>query len=737
MKRVTRQGRPAPSNVGRRSNPSFGVTRELLFVHSEPEARAQFSELAVNSGLRTDIASDASEALVKCELDHYPVVVVAHDLVGMDGTAFAELLREVAPASSLLFLVEHGFERGRLPDHAQVVGVVETPWVAAELDSALRKALKQARKRAAVYGSGSHISVRTPEILLIEDAPEHALALRRMIERSDLLDCTVNWVTSLAAARAELRIRLPVAILTDLTLPDTTGLGSVMALRAQAHDIPIVVITGTAGEELALAALQSGAQDYLVKGSVRPAELARVIRFAIERQRAEQVTAKAHQDQLTGVFNRLLLEERVGSTLARLEQTGGEVLLAFLDLENFKAVNEAYGHKVGDAVLIEAARRLREVGGPGATVARTGGDEFALMTEVEGAAVRIPHLMALLTDALGAPYETFAGTFSVGVKIGVAVGPSNGREAGQLFRSADVALHGARSDAESSFRVFNPSMHDHAVARRRRLLELRGAVERGEFRLAYQPQLAVSSQALIGMEALLRWEHPIEGTIAPTEFVPLLEESGLIVPVGAWVLRRACQRLAEWHRRLAGGLRMAVNVSPRQLWDAEFPNTVASAIAETGIKPEYLELEITESMLVEDLHRAGEVLGRLREIGVRIAVDDFGTGYSSLAYLGQLPLHVLKLDRAFVRNVDKSSTSQTIARAVIKLGHSLGFEVVGEGVETSQELGFLSAEGCNHFQGFLCARPMYSEHFDQWTSGFRSARPRVGSSDWGAVVVPA
>src|SRR4051794_29857443 len=419
----------------------------------------------------------------------------------------------------------------------------------------------------------------------------------------------------------------------------------------------------------------------------------------------EDIHRLAHHDTLTGLPNRVLLQDRLGQALARVRREGDGVAVMLVDLDDFKGVNDTLGHVAGDRLLRLVAGRLGGAVRASDTLARLGGDEFAIaqpgLRAPESAAVLARKLLA----ALAAPFVLGGHELHVAASIGVALFPGDGRDADGLLKAADLALYRAKQEGRGRFRFFEAAMDAEARRRRRVERELRQALGRGELTLVYQPQLDLATGRIEGVEALARWDHPERGPVPPGEFVPVAEASGLIMPLGAWVLREACRQAAAW-RREGLALTMAVNVSPAQLRHPDGLEAVGEALRASGLEPGVLGLEITEGVLMETFGRAAdEVLRGLAARGVGLAIDDFGTGYSSLAYLRRLPARRIKVDRSFVRGIGADPEDEAVVRAIVTLGHALGKAVVAEGVETEVQLAFLRELGCDAAQGFLLARP--------------------------------
>ncbi|MGH1570499.1 putative bifunctional diguanylate cyclase/phosphodiesterase [Methylobacterium sp. P31] len=419
------------------------------------------------------------------------------------------------------------------------------------------------------------------------------------------------------------------------------------------------------------------------------------------RQKEAQIAHMARHDALTGLPNRVLLRERMEQVLAALRR-GGRAAVLYLDLDGFKGVNDTHGHPAGDELLRQVAQRFCATIRETDLVARLGGDEFAIiqvdLDQASGASALAERLIA----ALHAPFCLSGGhEVSIGTSIGVVVAEGQDVTADGLLRAADVALYRAKADGRGTWRFFEPEMDAALKARRDLERALRLALAEGQYELHYQPIVSARTQGLTGFEALVRWRHPERGMVSPGEFIPLAEETGLIKPLGAWVLQRACSDAARWPSHL----RVAVNLSPVQFTGGNLLEGVVEALSASGLDPDRLELEITESALVQDSAAALDLLTRLRRVGVRVAMDDFGTGYSSLSYLHRFPFDKLKIDRSFVRDLGKDGSSLEIVRAIVALGKALGLSILAEGVETVDQLAILQAEGCSELQGFLFSKP--------------------------------
>lgn len=541
-----------------------------------------------------------------------------------------------------------------------------------------------------------------PRVLIVEDNPADAeLAMLYLASKYSVFVADHVHAAAVMARSMEFE-----GILTDLTLPDAFELEAVSKLLLAAPEAAIIVVTGLDDELIGQRAVQLGAQDYLVKGRFDGDGLDRAMRYAVERKRVEKrLTQLAHYDHLTGLANRATFRDRLQMVLERARRKSGRFTVAYVDLDDFKAANDCFGHDIGDAVLREVAERLRRAVRGYDTAARLGGDEFALILDHQGDEISPKQLLERVLAAFDEPIDVRGEALRITASMGVASYPEAGTTEADLLKAADTAMFWAKDHPGTSCAVYDPAHGAEGLPRRRAELLLRQAFAAGEFVLQFQPVMCLRERQVSAVEALLRWQKPDGTLLPPASFISSLESTGLIVDVGSWVVREACRRAAEW--RTQGQLvRMAVNISSRQFETDGLLATIEESLSTHGLPAGALEVEITESLLMRDTAQTKRTLRGLKDLGVRLSIDDFGTGYSSLAYLHRFSVDALKIDRSFISRLDDLEGA-TLTSAIIGMGHRLGLEVVAEGVETTSQLEQLCAHGCDFGQGFLFGRPAF------------------------------
>ncbi len=543
-------------------------------------------------------------------------------------------------------------------------------------------------------------------VLLVEDDPRAAMLIGEMLRAAWTQGLIVAHAQRFADATRELLDHGATCVLLDVPRQDGEPIMALEHLRIAAPDVPIIVLSGPADEETGLAAVKAGAQDFLLKSELNPALLARAVRYAIERKRSEvQLAHQALHDPLTALPNRALFIDRLSVALDRSRRTGRPVAVLFLDVDDFKQINDSMGHAAGDHLLTALAERFRDMLRPMDTVARFGGDEFTFLFEELGSEREAVLIAERIHHAAGLGTVVDDADSSIAVSIGIAIVSDPAVSPDQAIREADAAMYRAKEMGGARFEVFDETARSRTTQRFGLEGQLRRALERSELRVHYQPRVSLNGQTgLLGFEALVRWEHPERGLIEPLQFISIAEDTGLIVPIGQWVLEQALLGVGRW-RQARPGVTISVNLSARQLQDSELPARLDDTIARRGVDPGVLCLEIAEDTVEHNPELASR-MRTLSQIGVKLAIDDFGKGHSSVASLRQLPVDTLMIDRSFVAGLGREPREAPIVGALVELGHALGLSVLAEGVETDAQLAHLRELGCDSAQGFLFSRPV-------------------------------
>lgn len=426
----------------------------------------------------------------------------------------------------------------------------------------------------------------------------------------------------------------------------------------------------------------------------------------------------AHYDALTKLPNRTLFGDRIQQALAAARRSGKNVALLFLDLDRFKSINDSLGHLSGDLLLQSVANRLKSCVREMDTVCRQGGDEFmVLLTEIDRAE-DAAHIATKIVSAMSEAHLVEGNRLIVTFSIGISIYPDDAVDSPLMIKNADAAMYHAKEKGRNNFQFFTPDMNAEASQRLELESDLRRAVQQWEFVLHYQPQTDNRSGKIVGMEALIRWQHPDKGLISPARFIPIAEECGLINSIGEWVLKTACMQNKKWQDEELLKVPVAVNISALQFHQKHFKETVAQVLRESCLEPGYLELEITEGVTVKDMDTTVHLLNELKLMGVLISIDDFGTGYSSLSYLKRFPIDKLKVDQSFVRDLSTDADDAAIVQTIISMGHGLRLKVIAEGVETAEQLAFLKERGCDEIQGYYFSKPLTAEDFGEYVKSY-------------------
>lgn len=560
-------------------------------------------------------------------------------------------------------------------------------------------------------------------VLIIEDSEDDAMLLVREL-RSGGYEPSFERVDTADALSSALDRREWDIVLADYAMPSYDGVAALKLVRGRALDMPFIFVSGKIGEEMAVEAMRNGANDYIMKGNLKrlkPAidrELAEAENRKLRRSAEAKIYHMAYYDDLTGLPNRNLLLERVQKSMRTDIGDTRPFALLLVDLDNFKDVNDTLGHLHGDALLKKVGERIGAALRPTDVIARLGGDEFAILMSL--AALSHAVLVAQkIQKSLEEPFVVDGVHILVEASVGIALYPDHCDSTEVLMRRADVAMYSAKK-AGSGHCIYDAKRDKHSPRSLMLMGELRQAIERNELNLHYQPKIDIRKNRVIGVEALIRWKHKVYGYIPPDEFIMSAERTGLIKPLSLWVLNVAHRQAVAWHKE-GRRLSIAFNLSARNLVDSCLLDAISKAISASGLPPGRLEVEVTESVFMEDFQTVFDAFSRLRAIGIRVSIDDFGTGYSSLAYLKRLPVDTIKVDKTFVMNMCGNQNDSVIVRSTIDLAHNLGLNVVAEGVETAEILDNLSALDCDEVQGYHMCRPVPIDELTRW----------FGESPWG------
>ncbi len=564
---------------------------------------------------------------------------------------------------------------------------------------------------------------RSLRILFVEDNPGDIRLVREMLIAADEERIELSFVSRVGEVTARLAQGGIDVILLDLNLPDANGLSAVEWIHRDYPEIPLVVLSSVIDEELAMASLQAGAQDFLVKGMINGPLLTRSIFYAIKRKDLEdQLLFSLHHDSLTGLYNRKFLISELERAIRRSQSAGGKFAVLLLDLSRFKSINDTYGHGVGDSLLIEVGRILSDLLEPGMILSRMGGDEFGFILPSPGEGDDVGRFARKIRENLCRVHTIDSIEIDLDLVIGISLYPDDGTSAEDMVRKAARALDLAIDRHDFAYTFYNNSM-DEVIRKRKALMaEFSRAIEDSQLLLHFQPIISLRSRALAGVEALVRWNHPERGLLLPGSFLPDIAGTELLVSMGDWVLERALEHLSRWSTR-GLDVPISINVDLLQLRREDFvPRLFALLDAHPEIPADRLELEILETSTAEGFHEFPEVLRRIHGRGVRLAIDDFGTGYSSLSYLKNLPVDTLKVDRGFVMGMLDNRENLAIIESIASLARIFGHSVVAEGMERPEFIPLLQKLGCDFAQGYAIARPMVEEDFLAWEIGWRSIK---------------
>ena len=572
----------------------------------------------------------------------------------------------------------------------------------------------------------SHENREQPNILIIDDDEQIRSLLKDLLSRNN--DCTT--VGSAEEALAILNSINFNLVISDINMGGISGLDLIPRVLERAPDTVVVMISGQQTIDFAIEAMRAGAFDYITKPlDLRHVETAVGRAFSHHRlltqkrryenhleelvkERTAEIEHLAYHDKLTDLPNRVLFADRCTQALAIAQRNQNLVAVMLVSIDRFKKVTESLGHAAGDVVLTEAAARLQCCVKRGDTVARFEGDEFALLLTDVAETADLAEITRSISEVFKTPFRLDGQEVYVTTSIGISLFPSNGPDSNTILRNAVAALYRAKKQGGNNSQFYAADMNSLALKRLELETSLRRAIENEEFIVYYQPVVNLVSGEVVGSEALVRWQHPELGLLPPSKFIGLAEDTGLILDIGDFVMRAACASTRAWQDRGFGRLRIAVNISARHFQPRDFPERLVEILGETRLDPTCLELELTETSIMENTESAAKLLGRIRKLGVTVAIDDFGTGYSSLSYLKNLPIDTVKLDRSFVMGATTDPDDAALVMAIVTLAHNLRLRVIAEGVETVEQLAFLRLLRCDEAQGYLFGRPMPPEAFE-------------------------
>ena len=727
----------------------------VLVVEDNPANMKLTTLLLRSAGHIVLRAVDAEAGLEIARGEHPDLILMDIQLPGMDGNAATAILKDDPATASIPIITVSALSLTSDLERGQEAGsdaYIVKPLRYNELYTVMEELLQEPAPSATeTTPPGSPDAAPPPTILIVDDDGPNRRLLEALMGPQGYATRTADGGSRALASIAD---DPPDLILLDDLMPGLTGQQVAGVLKADPAtcNIPIIMVTIQSDREARLAALGAGAEEFMtkpidraelwlrVRNLLRLKEAGDVVedrRLALEVEvlaRTSDLQQLAHCDALTGLPNRKMIRETLTKMLVHAASVGRAVAVLFLDLDHFKNVNDTYGHALGDELLIQVSNRLIRCVRVRDAVGRLGGDEFAvILITPEGshdAAAAAEKIQAVLAE----PFLLDGHEVTVTASIGITVHPDDATDTETLLKYADTAMYQAKGSGRDGFRFFTKAMNT-ALSRRLELESaLRAAVKNEQFVLHYQPKVELAGGQVVGLEALLRWDRPGVGLVPPGEFICALEDSGLIVEVGRWVIGAACAQIQEWTRLGIDPVQVSVNVSERQFVKGDLQGDVLSALETYGVPAKLLELELTESLLMSNTERTIAILENLKAAGVQISIDDFGTGYSSLAYLRRFPIDKLKIDYSFTQEITRSADDAAIALAIIRMGHSLNLEIIAEGVETASQLAFLRRHKCDQMQGYYFSRPLPVPAMEQmlragvglWGNGGRLGSPRPG-----------
>ena len=674
----------------------------ILIIDGDPNPRELLADILKARGYATLAAKDGAGGLACLRENPVDLALIDFGLPDITGLDLLAGIKAGHPSTAVVVLTDHAALASAIEATDRgAFSYLRKPYETEQLMLQIRRAIEKQRTDAALRESDAKLHG------LLETAPDSVLIVN---DQQDILQVNKQFEVLFGYDRVEVIGRNMAMLIPSCFLHLRND-------HPEQSPLPRRIPTEPGREHCAR---RKDGGEFPAEIIFNPVETSEgrivfaTIRDLTERKLyEEQLEYQANHDDLTGLPNRTLLTDRLGQALLNAERHQHQVAVLFVDLDHFKIINDSLGHDLGDRLLEIVAERLTTCVRANDTVARQGGDDFVIvlleLTESEDAAVVAQKIQL----AINQPLEIDTHNFEISCSIGISIYPKDGKDVQTLLKNADVAMFRVKEQGRGTFQFFTDELNDRVVARMTMERCLRRALENDELSVHYQPQVDLVSGRMIGIEALLRWRTPEMGMVSPTRFIPLAEETGLIIPIGEWVLKTAGMQNRLWQNAGLPPLAMAINLSPRQFWHPGLIGIVSRVLDESGLEPRYLELEITEGMVMRDVESAMAMLHELKGLGVQLSMDDFGTGYSSLSHLKRFPFDKLKMDISFVREVTFDPGSAAIARTIIAMAHNLNLRVIAEGIETEGQLSYLRAHGCDEMQGFYFSRPLSSQDFEQ------------------------
>jgi diguanylate cyclase (GGDEF)-like protein/PAS domain S-box-containing protein len=687
-------------------NSSPSASPVILVVDDDRVTRMTIGKVLNKAGYEIVEAQNGLEALAAVKQYQPEIVLMDVMMPQMDGYTACGVLRKTADHQSLPVLMLTGLNDVESIDKAFESGATDF------ITKPINWTLLTQRVRYTLRTKAMGVALQRNQDRLSQAQRIARLGYWEIDLKSGLVHCSdeLFWVLGM---EPDSQVNTLDAFMNLVPEKDSASVKMALEEAMQGHQPYELEHRIARPDGLEIAVHQQG--QVVLDGEGKALTLLGTIQDITERKAAEElIEYQAYYDSLTDLPNRRLFSDHVSHAITLAHQQQQQLAVLFMGLDRFKVVNDTLGHAAGDILLREVAARLKGLGHDGVSMARFGADVFALLLEGLGQSSEVDAYVAMLMEQMAEPITILQQEFFITASIGIALYPHDGHDAESLLKAADTAMFRAKEAGGQHFQYFKAEMNALAQRRLQTENELRKALEREEFQLFYQPQVDATTRRIVSMEALIRWFHPERGMVSPLDFIPVAEESGLIVPIGEWVLRTACHQTQQWNEQFGLNLRVGVNLSGRQFSQPDLIDVVAQALSESGLPADCLDLEVTESIAMDNIDNCIATLQRFKEMGIHSSMDDFGTGYSSLSYLQQMPLHTLKIDRAFVKDIQGHGENGEIARAIIAMSHSLGMNVIAEGVETEEQLAFLRDQKCDIIQGFYISKPLGDAAFEAW-----------------------